>query len=59
MQANHTDFLRLLNGEVQYVVPRWQRRYCWDESDIERLVEDLLTIAEADRQGPRITGVRF
>ena len=51
MQANHTDFLKLLNGEVQYVVPRWQRRYCWDESDIERLVEDLLTIAEADRPG--------
>ena len=51
MQANHTEFLKLLNGEVQYVVPRWQRRYCWDESDIERLVQDLVTIAEADRPG--------
>ncbi len=51
MQANHTEFLQLLNGEVQYVVPRWQRRYCWDESDIERLVQDLLTIAEANRPG--------
>ena len=51
MQANHTQFLQLLNGEVQYVVPRWQRRYCWDQSDIRRLVNDLLTIAEADRLG--------
>ena len=51
MQANPTQFLELLNGEVQYVVPRWQRRYCWDESDIESLVSDLLTIAEADRPG--------
>jgi len=51
MQANHTEFLQLLNGEVQDVVPRWQRRYCWDESDIERLVRDLVTIAEADRPG--------
>ena len=51
MQANHTEFLQLLNGEVQYVVPRWQRRYCWDESDIGRLVDDLLAIAEADRPG--------
>ena len=51
MQANHTEFLQLLNGEVQFVVPRWQRRYCWDASDIERLVNDLLTIAESDRDG--------
>ena len=49
MHAKPTDFLQLLNGEVQYVVPRWQRRYCWDESDIGRLVDDLLAIAEADR----------
>ena len=51
MQANHTEFLQLLNGEVQYVVPRWQRRYCWDESDIGRLVDDLMAIAGADRPG--------
>ncbi len=51
MQAHHTAFLQLLNGEIQYVVPRWQRRYCWDESDIGRLVHDLLAIASTDRPG--------
>ena len=45
MQARHIDFLELLNGQVQYVVPRWQRRYRWGQSDIERLVEDLVTVA--------------
>ena len=40
-------FLELFNSQVQYVVPRWQRRYCWDQSDIERLVDDLLTVAQA------------
>ena len=45
MDARHIQFLQLLNGDVQYVVPRWQRRYRWGHSDIERLVEDLLTIA--------------
>ena len=45
MQAQHIDFLALLNGQVQYVVPRWQRRYRWGQADIERLVEDLMTIA--------------
>ena len=52
MDAYHIDFLKLLNGQVQYIVPRWQRRYRWGQSDIERLVDDLLTVAEA---GPDAT----
>ena len=47
MDAQQIDFLELLNKQVQYVVPRWQRRYRWGQSDIERLVEDLLTVAVA------------
>lgn len=47
MQAQRTEFLSLLNGQFQYVVPRWQRRYCWGQSDIERLVEDIVTVADA------------
>ena len=47
MNSNPVDFLNLLNGQVQYVVPRWQRRYCWGHEDIERLVEDLLAVAAA------------
>ena len=47
MDTQHIAFLDLFNSQVQYVVPRWQRRYCWDKSDIERLVEDLLTVARA------------
>ncbi len=46
MDTQHIAFLELFNSQVQYVVPRWQRRYCWDQSDIERLVEDLLTVAQ-------------
>ncbi len=45
MQARSIEFLQLFNGQVQYVVPRWQRRYRWGQSDIERLVDDLLTVA--------------
>ena len=45
MHAQPIQFLELLNGQVQYVVPRWQRRYRWGQSDIERLVDDLLTVA--------------
>ena len=47
MDTIHLAFLELFNGQVQYVVPRWQRRYCWGESDIDRLVDDLLAVAQS------------
>ena len=56
MQARHIEFLQLLNGDVQYVVPRWQRRYCWRQSDIERLLEDLLAIADAGPDSTHYAG---
>lgn len=48
MYANHINFLDLLSGTVQYIVPRWQRRYSWGQVEIERLIEDLVTIAAAE-----------
>ena len=47
MQATTLAFLDLLDGQKQYVVPRWQRRYRWGEADIERLVADLAAIGGA------------
>ena len=31
-------------------MPRWQRRYVWGETEIDRLIEDMLAIAEAENQ---------
>ena len=56
MQAQRTEFLSLLNGQFQYVVPRWQRRYCWGQSDIERLVEDIVTVAAAGPDAAHYSG---
>ncbi len=56
MNANHLQFLKLLDGDVQYVVPHWQRRYCWQQSDIKRLVEDVLTIAGQDQNSTHYIG---
>lgn len=56
MQAQQTSFLNLLNGQVQYVVPRWQRRYRWGKAEIERLVEDLLTVAVAGENASHYGG---
>ena len=56
MFAYPIEFLELFNGQVQYAVPRWQRRYRWGQSDIERLVEDLLTVADAGRDATHYAG---
>lgn len=56
MFAHSIEFLELFNGQVQYVVPRWQRRYCWGQADIERLVEDLLTVANAGTDATHYAG---
>ena len=48
--------LELFNAQVQYMVPRWQRRYRWGKADIERLVEDLKTVAGKPIDNRHYTG---
>ena len=50
MNAKETRFLELFNLKVQYLVPRWQRRYTWKETEIHRLMDDMLAIADAENQ---------
>ena len=50
MNAKQVPFFALLNHKVQYLVPRWQRRYCWGATEIHRLIDDMLTIAAAENQ---------
>ena len=50
MKARAIRFLDLIEDKVQYLVPRWQRRYCWGETEIHRLIEDMLAIADAQNQ---------
>lgn len=48
MDAQTIGFLELLDGKRQYVVPLWQRRYCWGKDEIEELIKDLLAVAQND-----------
>ncbi len=50
MKAKATRFLDLIEDKVQYLVPRWQRRYVWGETEIHRLIDDMLAIADAQNQ---------
>ena len=40
MHAKAMGFLDLVNGQTRYVAPRWQRRYRWGQTNIERLAID-------------------
>ena len=44
MQASHHPFMQLLGVHVQYVVPRWQRRYAWGSREIDALLADLRSV---------------
>ncbi|MBP9820401.1 DUF262 domain-containing protein, partial [Candidatus Woesebacteria bacterium] len=47
MQARETQLLTLLAGQLQFVIPIFQRDYSWTTSECERLVSDVLTVADA------------
>ncbi|BCJ52805.1 hypothetical protein Asp14428_42800 [Actinoplanes sp. NBRC 14428] len=47
MKANETTIRNLLQGERQYVVPLYQRRYSWKRRDLAQLWADLMRVVEA------------
>ena len=56
MEVTLINFLNLFDSNVQYSVPKWQRRYSWDRLTIRRLVKDLEAIARADDENARHFG---
>lgn len=57
MDSKQIGFLELLNGQVQYVVPRWQRRYQWKKPEIDRLIDDLIAVADAGPEAGHFGGM--
>lgn len=45
LKANETTVRNLLQGEKQYVVPLYQRRYSWKRRDLAQLWADLMRVA--------------
>ncbi len=46
MQARETQLLTLLAGQHQFVIPIFQRDYSWGGDECERLVKDVLAVAD-------------
>ena len=40
----------LLNGDVDYVIPMYQRNYAWDEGEITQLIQDVIDYLPAGRK---------
>ena len=46
MKANETTIRNLLQGELQYVTPLYQRRYSWKRRDLAQLWADLMRVVK-------------
>ena len=49
MKANETTFQHVIEGTKQYIVPLFQRPYCWDKSQWETLWNDLVEMQDVAR----------
>ena len=46
MEAHDIDFLELLDGNKQFAVPIFQRRYSWEKKHRERLWDDVMSLGK-------------
>ncbi|AOS64106.1 DUF262 domain-containing protein [Actinoalloteichus hymeniacidonis] len=56
MKANETKLRDLLQGERQYLIPLYQRRYSWERKDLQQLWSDLSALLEDDTEAAHFMG---
>ena len=56
MKANETTFQHVIEGTKQYIVPLFQRPYCWDKSQWETLWNDLVEMQDVARPRSHFIG---
>ena len=56
MKADVCNMLEYLQGSVQFRIPRWQRRFSWGRPELERLVADIVTVADAGPDAGHLLG---
>lgn len=47
MDAKATNFRSIIEGEKQFVVPLFQRTYCWQKKDVDTLWKDIAELYSA------------
>lgn len=56
MKANETTVRNLLQGEKQYVVPLYQRRYSWKRKDLAQVWADVMRVTEVSDNATHFLG---
>lgn len=51
MDAEKGNIFKLLNGLKQYLIPVYQRLYSWEQSQCQRLWDDIVTMQKENREG--------
>lgn len=46
MQANETTLRKLVEGQIQFQVPLYQRRYAWEARQLKQLWSDIVGVAD-------------
>ena len=56
MKIIEGEISRLLEGKVQYQIPIYQRKYSWEKEHCERLLEDIIKVAEDEKRSSHFIG---
>jgi uncharacterized protein with ParB-like and HNH nuclease domain len=56
MEAHDTDILELLDGNKQFAVPIFQRRYNWEKKHCEKLWNDILNLGKGNTDQSHFLG---
>lgn len=56
MKIVEGEISRFLEGKVQYQIPIYQRKYSWGKEECERLLEDVIKVAEDEKRSSHFIG---
>ncbi|MBR1487114.1 MAG: DUF262 domain-containing protein, partial [Synergistaceae bacterium] len=51
MKTDESGFVRILANNIQFILPKYQRHYSWEEKHCQRLWNDLVKMQKENRDG--------
>lgn len=50
MQATNSQLTNFIGAAKQYCIPIFQRPYSWDNEDVKKLLDDIISVADDNRR---------
>mgnify|MGYP002627407738 CR=1 FL=1 len=51
MKADEGNILKILNPTIQFILPKYQQHYSWDNVQCKQLWDDLVKMQKENRNG--------